>query len=52
LQLAGNWHRVENGVVVTDFSIRKFQGLGNTTKEAKYAAASAAIVNLGDMMPG
>jgi hypothetical protein len=51
-QLTGLWHRVENGEVISTHSTRKYQGFGQTTREAKYNAAANAIVNLGDAMPG
>lgn len=52
LHLSGIWHNFENGEVKSEFKVRKFQGMGNTTREAKYNAASNAIINLGDSMPG
>lgn len=52
VELSGIWYSVQNGEIQGKFGIRKFQGMGNNVREAKYAAASAAIVNLGDAMPG
>ncbi len=46
------WHKIENGQVLSTMGTRRFQGLGETTRDAKYAAASAAFVNLGADMPG
>lgn len=52
VELSGTWYTVQNGDIQGKFGVRKFQGMGNNVREAKYAAASAAIVNLGDAMPG
>ncbi|KAJ1430655.1 hypothetical protein B484DRAFT_49632 [Ochromonadaceae sp. CCMP2298] len=50
--LVGNFHSIVEGEVVATMGTRKYQGLGPTTKEAKYNAASNAIINLGESMPG
>lgn len=50
--LSGMWHKIEGGEILSEFGVRKFQGMGNNTREAKYAAATAALVKLGDSMPG
>lgn len=52
LKLSGTWYNVENGEITGRFGVRRFQGMGNNVREAKYTAATAAIVNLGDAMPG
>lgn len=52
LELSGEWHKLVNGEVKTEYGIRKYQGMGSSIRESKYAAATAAIVNLGDSMPG
>lgn len=52
VQLTGQWHRVENGEVISTYGTRCYQGFGQTTREAKYNAAQNAIINLGDAMPG
>lgn len=52
VQLSGIFHNIVNGEVVPTVMTRKFQGIGLTTKEAKYNAASNAIINLGESMPG
>jgi ankyrin repeat protein len=52
LRLSGIWYKFEDGEIKSEYGIRKFQGMANTTREAKYAAATTAIVNLGDAMPG
>lgn len=52
LEIAGTWFNVEKSEITPYYNIRKFQGMGNTIREAKYSAASAALVNLGDSMPG
>ncbi len=52
VHLTGMWYKIVGGDTFGEFGIRRFQGMGNTTREAKYAAAAAAIVNMGDSMPG
>ena len=52
VNLYGNFQKLVNGEVIIEKSIKRFQGMGNTTKEAKYNAASNALVSLGDTMPG
>ncbi len=52
VHLSGLWYTIVNGDAVGQQITKRFQGMGNTTREAKYAAASAAIVNMGDSMPG
>jgi hypothetical protein len=51
-QLTGTWYSVENGEIISKYATRRFQGMGLSTKEAKYAAASSAMVSLGQNMPG
>lgn len=50
--LSGDWYSIVHGTPVSEYAVRKFQGMGNTTREAKYKAAAAANVSLGDAMPG
>lgn len=38
--------------IISEYAVRQYQGLGQTSREAKYHAASLATVNLGDQMPG
>lgn len=52
VRLTGVYHTLVNGEVEARHMTKKFQGMGNTTKEAKYAAASSALLNLGESMPG
>ncbi len=52
IHLAGTWHKVTEGEILGKYEIRKYQGMGNNVREAKYAAANAALVNLGSAMPG
>jgi hypothetical protein len=52
LRLTGIFHSLVNGEVVGQNMIKRFQGMGPTTKEAKYNAAASAIINLGESMPG
>lgn len=52
VDLAGYWHSVQNGEISSSYGVRKFQGMGNNVREAKYAAANAALVNMGSAMPG
>lgn len=41
-----------NGKVQEHFAMKVFQGVGKTTREAKYTAATNALIKLGDTMPG
>lgn len=52
VQLKGMFHRLVDGEIIGENLIKKFQGMGHTTKEAKYNAASNALINLGEAMPG
>lgn len=52
VRLSGVYHTLVNGEIEARHMTKKFQGMGNTTKEAKYAAASSALLNLGESMPG
>ncbi|RYH28302.1 EF-hand domain-containing protein [archaeon] len=52
VHLTGIWHKVDKGEIKTEYMVRKFQGMGQGTREAKYAAATAALLNLGESMPG
>lgn len=52
VDLSGTWYSIVNGDIQGKYGIRKFQGMGNNVREAKYQAASAAIVNLGDAKIG
>lgn len=53
LQLTGVFHTVSStGEVIAEPLLRRFQGMGATTKEAKYNAATNALINLGETMPG
>jgi hypothetical protein len=52
LEISGVWYNVNGGEIKGQYGIRKFQGMGNGIRDAKYSAASAAILKLGDSMPG
>jgi hypothetical protein len=52
VKLSGMWHRIVDGEITGKYEIRKYQGMGNTLREAKYAAANSALVNMGNAMPG
>ena len=52
VRLSGIYHTMVNGEVEAKHMVKRFQGMGVTTKEAKYNAASSAILNLGESMPG
>lgn len=51
-QMTGLWHRVEHGEIISEYQTKRFQGFGENTREAKFNAATAAVLNLGDAMPG
>ena len=53
LHMSGDWfERGDDGVITKEHCTKKFQGLGTTSKEAKYAAAKSAAAKLNAMMPG
>ena len=52
VRLTGVYHTLVNGEIEAKHMVKKFQGIGQTTKEAKYNAASNALINLGESMPG
>lgn len=51
-RLTGLFHTLQDGEVVANHMVKRFQGIGGSTKEAKYNAATNAIINLGESMPG
>lgn len=44
LLMAGTWFERKDGVITSEHCTKKFQGLGTTNKEAKYAAAKVKNV--------
>lgn len=52
LQISGIWHDIVNGKVVGNFGIKRFQGIGKSTREAKYQACTEALLKLCTIMPG
>lgn len=43
---------MKDGKVEVNFAVRRFQGVGSNTREAKYNAATNALIELSDTMPG
>ena len=52
LLLSGDWHELINGEPRSYFDVKKFQGIGKSTREAKYACVSSALAILRKQMPG
>jgi hypothetical protein len=52
VQVSGIYHTLVDGDIVPKQLTKKFQGMAQTTKDAKYAAASSALLSLGEAMPG
>jgi hypothetical protein len=52
VDLAGIWRQIVDGEITANYAIKRFQGLGDNVREAKYAAANSALMNLGSAMPG
>ena len=50
--LSGHWFEIVQGVPSESYGDRRFQGIGKTTREAKQAAAKAALTKLRATMPG
>jgi hypothetical protein len=52
VQVSGIYHTLVDGDIIPKQLTKKFQGMAQTTKDAKYAAASSALLSLGEAMPG
>jgi hypothetical protein len=52
LSIAGMWHYRKDGAPVSQYEVKRFQGIASTTKDAKYAAAKKAIEKFKTFMPG
>ena len=50
--LSGHWYESVKGQPKESYGDRSFQGIGKTTREAKQAAAKAALTKLRATMPG
>ena len=50
--LSGHWYEIVKGQPKESYGDRSFQGIGKTTREAKQAAAKAALTKLRATMPG
>eukprot|EP01041_Mallomonas_annulata_P002379 gene2379-4623_t len=52
LQLSGIWHDLVKDVPQSHYELRRYQGVGQTSREAKYGAVTAALLSLEKQMPG
>lgn len=53
VQLSGEWaERSADGTMVRSVGMRRFQGIGKTTREARNHAADCALKRLRALMPG
>lgn len=50
--LTGHWFELVDGELRESHGARKFQGIGKTTREARYKAAEAALTKMRATMPG
>ena len=48
----GTWYKIERGQTTATEEVKRYQGMGNTTREAKFNAATNAILKMGDSIPG
>lgn len=53
VRLEGEWTEpASDGKIVRSVGLRRFQGIGKSTREGRMNAAEAALKKLRDMMPG
>lgn len=52
LRISGLWYSQVNGKTVSVDETKRFQGIAQNARDAKYNAAKAALLKLGAMMPG
>lgn len=52
LHITGMWHEIVNGVPTSRLETKRYQGMGTTSREAKFKAASAAVNKFKSFMPG
>ena len=52
LQISGHFVSLEDGVLVDEFEVRKYQGIGETNRAAKGTAAGSALMKLQTFLPG
>lgn len=52
LQLSGMWHEIVHGAATSHYQLKRFQGIGKTTKDAKYDCVKGALEALSKQMPG
>ncbi|KAJ8608520.1 hypothetical protein CTAYLR_005737 [Chrysophaeum taylorii] len=50
--LTGHWFEVVDGELRESYGSRTFQGIGKTTREARYRAAETALTKMRETMPG
>lgn len=50
--LTGHWFDIVDGESKSSFGVKRYQGMGGTTKDAKYDAATIAILKMGTHLPG
>lgn len=53
VHLTGTWHEMDkNGKPTVYKGMKRFQGIGHTTREAKFKSVNAALAKLRALMPG
>lgn len=52
LHISGMWHEMIGGVPVSKMETKRYQGMGASSREAKYKAASVAVNKFKSFMPG
>ena len=52
LRISGTWHIFEGGRTVSRTETKRFQGIANNARDAKYNSARDATKKFGSMMPG
>ncbi len=52
VHLTGTWSEMVDGAVRKTTETRKYDGIGKSTREAKFAAATAALSKLKEHIPG
>ena len=50
--MSGIWHELVNDIPQSHFERKTFQGVGPTSRDAKYEAVKSALISLERQMPG